>query len=274
MDRRSIAELTKVDSRTSRFGPQGLMTDRRLTDESAVEYIQAIVENLDLPATVPEGVRQHFDTLRHLHTYGSFSYDLFGLSASASNTALEFVLGVRFVEWHGGCVPLTEHRTGASETMQVHDYAQLRPRLGKRRRADGSGGWHLEGDPLFDGSLASLLRWARSSGVLRPWLDEIWARAHRNILSSWFTDTGRENRVPSEWQAWSPAERTHWIDTSLRPQWEEDYLDNLRELRNLVVHRTSRFLTTPVESAKSLRRLAELIGSMWPQAKAESSEPI
>jgi hypothetical protein len=267
VDRKSIAQLMQVDSRTAIFGPLGLMTDRRLTDESAVDYIQAVVEGLDLPGSVPETVREHFDTLRHLHVYGAFSYDLFSLSAESAHTALELVLGVRFIDWYGGQVPLREHRTGRSEVVPADDFARLRLRLGRRRRSDGSGGWHLEGDPDFDGSLASLLRWARAKGVLSRWLGKMWSRARRLVLEREINQLGPDRRIPVEWEAWTREEKASWIETTLRPLWEEDYLDIIRELRNLIVHRTSGFITSPVESARSLERLAEIIMSMWPPAE-------
>ncbi|MGD0863839.1 MAG: hypothetical protein ABSA21_13965 [Candidatus Limnocylindrales bacterium] len=265
MNRKTIAELMQVDSRTGLFGPEGLMTDRRLTDESAVSFIQGLVEGLDLPSSVPEEVRGHFDTLRHLHTYGAFSYDLFGMCASAADMTIEFVLGVRFVEWHSGRVPLVEHGTGKQETVPVDDYAQLVPRLG-RRRPDGTGGWHLKGDSHFDGSLASLLRWGRTSGVLSGWLGTIWSQAYRNILSTELTQSGSRRRIPAEWETWTSDERTHWIETSLRPDWEQEYLDNIRQLRNVTAHRTSHFITYPPDSARTLRWLAEVITAMWPPA--------
>jgi hypothetical protein len=264
VNRKSIAELMQVDRRTSIFGPMGLMTDRRLTDESAVDYVQATVADLDLPASVPEAAREYFDMLRHLHTYGAFSYDLFALSASAAHTALELLLGLRFIEWYGGQVPLREHRTGASEVIAADDFARLRRRLGRRRRSDGTGGWHLDGDPEFDGSLASLLRWARTTGVLRRWLDQLWSRTGNRVVYAEVTRFGSDRRIPIEWETWTIAEREQWVETTLRPLWEEDYLDNIRELRNLIVHRTSRFITSPIESARSLRRLAEIITSLWP----------
>jgi len=269
MKRKTIAELMLVDSRTGHFGPLGLMKDRRLIDESALNYVQAIVADLDLPPSVPEQIREHFDTLRRLHIYGAFSYELFGVAASAADVAIELVLGVRFVDWHSSGIPIVEHATGARETVTTDDYAHVSPRFGRKKR-DGSGGWYLEGDEFFDGSLASLLRWARSSGVLSRWLDGIWAQCARNVLSAELTQSGRARRAPDEWSTWTAEQRNVWVATIMRPLWEEEYLDNLRQLRNLVAHRTSRFLTTPVQAAQSLRWLADLVSCIWPA----SEEPV
>jgi hypothetical protein len=271
LERKTIAELMRIDSRTGRFGPHGLMTDRRLTDESAVEYIQAIVSDFDLPSSVPEQVREHFETLRRLHTYGAFSYDLFAMSTSAANTAIEFVLGVRFVDWYSHGIPLVEHATGARESVVTDSYEHVRSRFGRKGR-DGNGGWYLEGDKLFDGSLASLLRWARSSRALGLWLDRIWSQCAINVISAELTVSGPSRRVPDEWTGWTTEERAAWVETTLRPLWEEEYLDNIRELRNLVAHRTSTFLTTPVQSAQSIRWLAELVTCLWPAAEESVSE--
>ncbi len=272
MERKTIAKLMQIDSRTGHFSPHGLMTDRRLTDASTVEYIQAMVADLDLPSTVPVQVREHFDTLRRLHTYGAFSYDLFGLSASAADVAIELVLGVRFVDWHSSGIPMVERATGARETVIADDYAHVSLRFGRKKR-DGGGGWCLEGDELFDGSLASLLRWVRSSGVLRLWFDGIWAQCATNVLSAELTQSGPSRRAPDEWSAWTAEVRDLWVTTVMRPLWEEEYLDNLRQLRNLVAHRTSRFLTTPVQSAQSLRWLADLISCIWPASEESVSSP-
>jgi hypothetical protein len=195
--------------------------------------------------------------------YGAFSYDLFALSTESAHTALELVLGVRFVAWYAGQVPLTERGTGNSMTVHADDFARLRKWFGRRRR-DGSGGWHLEGDPEFDGSLASLLRWARAKGVLSRWLDKMWARARHLVLDREVTTWGPNRRIPAEWETWTLEVKGHWVETTLRAMWEEDYLDTVRELRNLIVHRTSGFITSPVELARSLERLHEAITSMWP----------
>jgi hypothetical protein len=70
--------------------------------------------------------------------------------------------------------------------------------------------------------------------------------------------------MPAEWETWTPDERTTWIETSLRPAWEQEYIDTVRQLRNLTAHRTSRFITFPADSARTLRWLAELITAIWP----------
>jgi len=237
------------------------MTDRRLTDESAVEYVQAIVEDLDLPPAVPDVVRAQFESLRHLHVYGAFSYDLFGISESACHTAIELVLAVKFMECHPDGVALIEATTARREVWQGADYASLKGRLGRRTKT--AGGWHLEGDVKFDGSLASLLRWSRATGQLGPWLDWIWTNVRRTVASEALTGSIRLLQAPTDWSSWDEERKRRWIDHTLREAWETDYLDNLRQLRNLVAHRTTGYLTSPVESGRALRWLHGFISALW-----------
>jgi hypothetical protein len=260
LNRKPISALMQVDTRTSRFGPYGLMTDRRLTDEGAVEYVQAIIEELDLPPSVPDVVRTQFESLRHLHIYGAFSYDLFGISESACHTAIELVLAVKFMECHPDGVALIEAGTGRREAFQG-SYSGLKARLGRRTKTGG--GWHLEGDVRFDGSLASLLRWSRATGQLGPWLDWIWANVGRSVASDVLTGSIRLLPAPTGWSSLEAEKQRRWIDITLREAWELDYVDNLRQLRNLVAHRTTGYLTSPVESGRALRWLHGFISALW-----------
>ena len=260
----------QVDARAAHFGPYGLMTDRRLTDESAVEYVQAIVEELDLPPSVPDVVRTQFESLRHLHVYGAFSYDLFGISESACHTAIELVLAVKFMECHAGGVPLVEAQTGRREVCQG-DYSSLRGRLGRRTKAGG--GWRVEGDARFDGSLASLLRWSRASGQLGPWLDWIWTNVRRSVASEVLTGSIRLLPAPTDWSSLDEQGQRRWIDNTLREAWEIDYVDNLRQLRNLVAHRTTGYLTSPVESGRALRWLHGFISALWHEPARQEEPP-
>jgi hypothetical protein len=261
LNRKLIAALMQVDARTARFGPYGLMTDRRLTDESAAEYVQAIVEELDLPPAVPDVVRAQFESLRHLHVYGAFSYDLFGISESACHTAIELVLAVKFMECHPDGVALVEVGTRRHEVWRGADYTSLKGRLGRRTKAGG--GWRVDGDAGFNGSLASLLRWSRASGQLGPWLDWIWANVRRTVASEVLTGSIRLLPAPADWSSWDEERQRRWIDHPLREAWEIDYVDNLRQLRNLVAHRTTGYLTSPVESARALRRLHSFVSALW-----------
>ncbi len=260
MNRKPITELMQVDARTARFGPHGLMTDRRLTDESAVEYVQATIEELDLPPSVPDVVRAEFESLRHLHVYGAFSYDLFGISESACHTAIELVLAVKFIEWHPAGVALIDGK-GRREVWQGADYASLKSRLGRRTKAGGV--WRVEGEARFNGSLASLLDWSRASGELGPWLDWIWTNVRRTVASEVLTGSIRLLPAPTDWSSWDAERQRRWIGHTLREAWEVDYVDNLRQLRNLVAHRTTGYLTSPVESARALRRLHGFISALW-----------
>jgi hypothetical protein len=63
-------------------------------------------------------------------------------------------------------------------------------------------------------------------------------------------------------------ERHHWIHAELKPMWEADYLDNERQLRNLLAHPTGRFITSPIEAARALSSLSSVISALWSPAKS------
>ena len=97
-------------------------------------------------------------------------YDFFTVASYQAQLALEFALRERFMEFHGGSVTFRDkdgdlHDVTAVTFGQLH--AEITGHLHKR-----DGGWRLvlrrTGDTVyFDGMLDSLIRWARSEGLLR-----------------------------------------------------------------------------------------------------------
>src|SRR4051794_28304857 len=102
---RSLAQLQSPDERTLRFTPLGLGTRHRLTPESAADYQQKLVD-IPLADSVPRPVRDTFDRIRALHTYGVLSYDLFTAAHDLAQLVLEQTLRTRFMEHCAGAVPL------------------------------------------------------------------------------------------------------------------------------------------------------------------------
>jgi hypothetical protein len=256
--KRTVEQLSAVSEHVARFGPQGLMTDRRLTDAAAVDFIQDLVIEIALPAAVPSSVREHFDALRDLHIYGVFQPEFFAMVVTQASLTLEHALGARFIEVHAGQAPLHRSKTGESELVETDDFAALGDRF--------AGGWRLEGAQWFNGSLASLLRWAHREGLLRGWLSGIWEPRKGSIQIAALMKEGPERRIPADWDEWDEVRRAEWWEETFRPAWERDYLDNERALRNLLAHRTSRFLTMAPDSAQALRSLAAMITSLWDAA--------
>lgn len=62
---------------------------------STLEELHRDMSKLELPATVPDGVRKCHDALRHAYIYSYFSYDLLTLAASQTFPCLELALRER-----------------------------------------------------------------------------------------------------------------------------------------------------------------------------------
>ncbi|WIG53610.1 MAG: hypothetical protein OJF48_004530 [Afipia sp.] len=67
---------------------------------STLEALHADMSKLELPTSVPEGIRRSHDALRHAYIYSYFSYDLLTLAAAQTFPCLELALrervGVQF----------------------------------------------------------------------------------------------------------------------------------------------------------------------------------
>ncbi|MDR3713988.1 MAG: hypothetical protein P4L51_14290 [Puia sp.] len=62
---------------------------------STLEELHHDMSELELPATVPDGVRKCHDAVRHAYIYSYFSYDLLTLAASQTFPCLELALRER-----------------------------------------------------------------------------------------------------------------------------------------------------------------------------------
>lgn len=152
---RTFAELIAPDERTLRFTPLGLSMGGMLNPEGAAEFEQQAIASADLVAEVPEGVRNSFERLRTLHSYGVLWYDAFTVADDLCFVVMEQALRARFEEFHGDA-----SATGAANSTSAR--AIKVPR-----------------------GLSALLSWARREGLLRGQrnkrLEPLWARMRNHF---------------------------------------------------------------------------------------------
>jgi len=165
---RPFSELTSPDERTLRFGGFGLLLDGKLTPEAATEFQQRAVADAELSETVPKMVRDSYERLRELHSYGVLFYDAFTLTSDLRWVTLEMALRERFIDYYSGSIPIV-NRVGHTETFDTSSFYELGKAF--RKRGTHARGWKLARDgakypismPL---TLAPLLRWARGEALL------------------------------------------------------------------------------------------------------------
>lgn len=148
-----LSVARSVDPRTLHFGPFGL--GGAMPPEVAVKFQAELMDPLELPEHVSTEVRSQFNKLRALYRDGVFTYDNFTRADRDAYRVLEVALKVRFLDHYQSVVPVVvDGRDDRREVRSFHDVnALLRDRAGKIR---------LRGHPRFNGSLASLIQWARS----------------------------------------------------------------------------------------------------------------
>jgi hypothetical protein len=164
---KSLDELREVDERTLKFQPLGL--GGRMRPEDAARYQQEVISHPGIDPGVPQRVSGYFERLRTIYSYGVLCYDFFTVAYDQAQLALEFALRERFLEFHSGTVPFQDKDGGPHDVAAVtfdQLYAEISGHLRKR-----DGGWRLvlrtDDTVYFDGMLDSLIRWARSEGLLR-----------------------------------------------------------------------------------------------------------
>jgi hypothetical protein len=171
MDIRSLEELREADERTQRFAPLGLATGGMLRPEDAAVFQQEVISHADLVPAVAESTRGTFERLRSLYAYGVLSYEVFTAVDDLAQLVLEQALRERFVQFYDGVVPF-EDAGGEPREVRAADFAVVYDEIHKDSRLRRPYRWRLRlrrtGELVyFDGMLDSLLRWARSEGLLR-----------------------------------------------------------------------------------------------------------
>lgn len=165
----SVADLTTPDPRTLAFMPLGVGLGIALTPDSSVQYWESVLESYVLAEDVAEQTRLSFTDLKKAFMYGIFCYEIFTLVHDRSLFVLEQALRDKFVEAHRGGVEMIIE--GKPKTITVARYAELvafiqqLPREKRRLKLIVQTGERPVPLP-FNGSLSSLLVWARRRGLL------------------------------------------------------------------------------------------------------------
>jgi hypothetical protein len=141
------------DRRTLHFGPWGLTG--AVPPEFSRRLLQEEVDWMELGDRVPKPVRSQFQKLKGTYLDGLYRYEHFTAAERDSYRVLEVALKTRFLEHYGRQIPLVID--GNERVVAVHRFEDVRGRVAHSKA-------RLSGHPRFNGSLASLLKWARAEG--------------------------------------------------------------------------------------------------------------
>ena len=216
MEIKTFEALTTPDQRALAFTPMGLSTMGLLRPEDAAEFQQQVIARCDLADDVTEGIRNSFERLRTLHSYGVLCYEAYTVAQDLAWLLLEQALRERFLEFHNHVVPLVSAKSGDQVSLTANDFSVIDNAF-RRGGSHAKGKWRLpltNGSTMgFSGSMAQLQEWARREALL----------------------DGQRNKR----------------------------LDPLyRSMRNDVAH-PHYHLVMPVDSARTIRDLAEIINRLW-----------
>jgi hypothetical protein len=161
---KSIDELREVDERTLSFSPYE--HGGKLPPEQAARLQQETIAQPDLAPGVPQCVRDCYNRLRTIHSYGVLCYDFFTVAHDQAQLALEFALRERFVELHGDTAEFRD-KEGRPHQLATARFTELQSQI--RKHEDDE--WRLVirrtgGSIPFDGMLDALLRWAHAEDLL------------------------------------------------------------------------------------------------------------
>lgn len=219
---KTIEDLIAPGDFVRHFTPRGLDTEHQMTSESSLRFIQHMVADCDLAPEIPGHVREHFERCRMLQTYGFFkeAYCFFTAASQLAFFTLEAALGAAFLRDFPDGVPFVRSKTQERRIIRAAIFAVVSEALNKGWRE----GWRVQGDlqlesmefrwERFNGSMKSLLSWARGKGLFY----------------------GERNSVIEE---------------------------AMLQLRHLGAHPHSLLVLTPVDSARVIRDVAELINHLW-----------
>jgi hypothetical protein len=168
MDIKLLEELQQPDDGTLRFTPVGL--GPKISAEDAAVFQQQSIAHLDLDQAVPERVHEAYEQLRGVYAYGVLWYDFYTVAHDRARLILEYALRERLLEFYNSSVVFID-ATGTEHTLQPANYEELYEEIHKGNRLRGKHRWRLRVNPAgetiyFDGMLDTLLRWARTAGLL------------------------------------------------------------------------------------------------------------
>jgi hypothetical protein len=100
MEIQSLRYLQTADDQALLFGRLGLSTGGTLDPELVAQYQQEVIAEADLGAEVPEATRRAFERLRRLHAHGVLLYDAYTIASEQAPFVLDLALGERFVAFY------------------------------------------------------------------------------------------------------------------------------------------------------------------------------
>jgi len=178
MELKTLAELQEPDKRS-------LMWSVWTADPAkAAELAQHPLSRIVLSPDVPDTTRQSVERLCTLFAYGILCYDLYTVAGDLARLVMEQALRERFLPFYGGTVNFTDSQGVPQEPVTASSYEGLYRAI---RKEDGRlRGWKLQlrsgAEPfVFNGELASLLRWARAERLLAGQADRL-----RDTHRTWF----------------------------------------------------------------------------------------
>lgn len=115
-------------------------------------------------------MREYFERCRMLHTYGFFheAYGFFSVAARVALFTFEAALGAAFIKHFPNGIPLARSKTKEVRVIHPGTYAEVVEALNDGWRVQGDNSFHSAGFhwEKFNGSMKSLLAWARAKGII------------------------------------------------------------------------------------------------------------
>ncbi|MER5927549.1 hypothetical protein [Streptomyces mirabilis] len=220
---RSLEELQTPDSTALIFTPFGL--GGAMPPERSAEFLQRLVADCVLAPDVAEGSRREFDRLQRLFPYGLLDYDVFTVVDDRALLVMEQALRERFIQWCAGAVTFEDaNGLESPRSEDVRTYDDVLAAVKKLGRRSRRGP-QQQPSPHWQLKVGSTL--IDFNGMLAGL--RTWARA-AGLLR---------------------GQRTRGIEHAMS------------NLRNAVAHPTGYHRTMPVETARTLHDLAELINQLW-----------
>ncbi|MEU2930567.1 hypothetical protein ABZ636_36895 [Streptomyces sp. NPDC007251] len=196
---------------------------KAMPPENLARYLQVLVANCELASDVGESTRREFDRLRRLFPYGVLEYDVFTVIDDRALLVMEQALRERFVQWCAGAITFEDAASGE-------------PPITATVRS-------------YDDVFAAVKKLGRRS------------RRRKQPRARWQLRVGPTlidfNGTLAGLRAWARAVGL------LRGQRTRGIEHAMSRLGNAVAHPTGYHRTTPVETARTLHDLAELINQLW-----------
>lgn len=220
---RSLEELQAPDSTALIFTPLGL--GGPMPAEQSAEFLQRLVADCEIASDVAEGTRREFDRLQRLFALGLLDYDVFTMVDDRALLVMEQALRERFVQWCAGAVTFED--ANGLESPVVEDVR------------------------TYDDVFAAVKK-VRGRSRRRP---------RQQPSPQWRLKVGTTlidfNGMVAGLRAWARAAGL------LRGQRTRGIEHAMSKLRDAVAHPTGYHRAMPVETARTLHDLAELINQLW-----------